>query len=680
MYEVRWMHEAHVRFSSEHVSDRSVRYWRDSRFRAPDRSTRPRVRRTQRYLMYAGLLVCLCVLLAFAGCGTNAPTGELNATQSAVNFGAVTVGQSGTATLSYTNSGTGAVQISAVTLTGHPFHVLGKPSFPVNVAAGGMWSVQLEFSPSSSGEATGEVTLAGTSTAALPQVSLSGLGVQAITEPASAGALSGISCNSTSLTGAGSDNCFVALTAAAASSMTVSLSSNNSAITVPSSVTIPASASGIGFTATVAAVTATQTAVLTATDDGVSEAVALDLNAALRVLSASTSTVGFGYVGVNSTATESVVLTSAGTESVTIQSIAVSGSGFSVPGISVPVALNPDQAIVLNVQFDPQSAGAISGQLTISSNDSSGSAIVIGLSGTGATSGGSGGSGSSGGTAALSALSCSSASISGSATDSCTVTLTGAAPAAGTAVTLATSSAAVSVPASVTVPAGAVSAQFTASAAAVATAQSVTLTATAGGATQTFALQLSASGALLSANTASVAFGNVSLNTQATQTVILTSTGTQPVTVSAVTLAGTGFTLSGVTLPVTLNPGQSLTVNVAFLPVAAGLITGQLSVSSNATSGGTLVIALGATGAIPYLVGLTWVPPATSTDPVAGYNVYRTTGGNATYQLLNSAVNLASTYTDSTVQDGQTYAYYVTSVDSSGIESTPSNIFDVTIP
>jgi fibronectin type 3 domain-containing protein len=48
--------------------------------------------------------------------------------------------------------------------------------------------------------------------------------------------------------------------------------------------------------------------------------------------------------------------------------------------------------------------------------------------------------------------------------------------------------------------------------------------------------------------------------------------------------------------------------------------------------------------------------------------------------MLNSAVNLASTYTDSTVQDGQTYAYYVTSVDSSGIESTPSNIFNVTIP
>jgi hypothetical protein len=627
--------------------------------------------------MYAGLLVGLCVLLAFAGCGTNEPTGELNATRSAVNFGAVAVGQSGTTTLSYMNSGTGAVQISAVTLTGHPFHVLGTPSFPVNVAPGGSWSVQLEFSPSSAGEATGAVTLAGTSTAALPQVSLSGLGVQAISEPASAGALSGISCNSTSLTGAGSDNCFVALTAPAASSMTVSLSSNNSAITVPSSVTIPANASGIGFTATVAAVTATQTAVLTASDDGVSEAVALDLNAALRVLSASTSTVGFGYVGVNSTATESVVLTSAGTESVTIQSISVSGAGFSVPAASAPVALNPEQAIVLNVQFDPKSAGAISGQLTISSNDSSGSSMVIGLSGTGATSGGSGGSG---GTATLSALSCSSASISGSATDSCAVTLTGAAPAAGTAVTLATSSAAVSVPGSVTVPAGATSAQFTATAAAVATAQSVTLTATAGGATQTFALQLNASGALLSANTASVAFGNVSLNTQATQAVILTSTGTQPVTVSAVTLAGTGFTLSGVTLPVTLNPGQSLTVNVAFLPVAAGLITGQLSVSSNATSGGTLVIALSATGAIPYLVDLAWVPPATSTDPVAGYNVYRTTGGNATYQMLNSAVNLASTYTDSTVQDGQTYAYYVTSVDSSGIESTPSNIFNVTIP
>lgn len=670
------MHEAPVRFSSEHVSARSARYWRDSRFRAPERSTRPRVRRTQRYLMYAGLLVGFCILLAFAGCGSNSPTGNLRATQTAVNFGAVAVGHMGTATVSFTNSGTGSVQISQVNITGQPFQLAGKITFPVNIAAGGTWSFQVAFKPSGAGEDDGELTLTGNATSQMPDVSLSGLGVQAIGEPgpASSATLSGISCNNSSLTGAGGDSCFVALSAEAGSPLTVSLSSSSSAIAVPNSVTVPANTTGIGFTATASAVPSAQTAVLTASAGGVSESVALQLNPALRVLSASTSSLGFGYVDVNSSATESVVLTSAGTEAVSIQAISVTGGGFSAPGASVPLSLNPGQALVLNVQFDPGTAGPASGNLTITSNDSAGSTMTIALSGTGAASGGSGG-----GSTALNALSCASGSLTGSGTDTCTVTLTSPATSGGMAVILASNNAAVTVPASVTVPSGTASTQFAATAAAVASAQTAILTASAGGASQAFTLQLKASGAFLSANSASVAFGNVSLNLLATQTLILSSTGTQAVTISAVTLAGVGFTVTGATLPVTLNPGQSLTLNLGFLPTVTGAVTGQLTVTSNATSGAPLVIALSADGAIPYQVDLTWLPPATSTDPVVGYNVYRAAGG-AAYQMLNTAVNLTTTYVDTTPQDGQSYEYYVTSVDSSGIESAPSNIFNTTIP
>jgi fibronectin type 3 domain-containing protein len=39
-----------------------------------------------------------------------------------------------------------------------------------------------------------------------------------------------------------------------------------------------------------------------------------------------------------------------------------------------------------------------------------------------------------------------------------------------------------------------------------------------------------------------------------------------------------------------------------------------------------------------------------------------------------------TTFTDANVQSGQTYLYYVTSVDSSGAESSPSNSTTVTIP
>jgi len=79
-------------------------------------------------------------------------------------------------------------------------------------------------------------------------------------------------------------------------------------------------------------------------------------------------------------------------------------------------------------------------------------------------------------------------------------------------------------------------------------------------------------------------------------------------------------------------------------------------------------------------VQLTWSAPSTSADPVAGYNIYRSPSGASTFQLLNSAVNTGTTYTDTTVTAGQSYDYYVESADSSGNLSVPSNTATVAIP
>jgi fibronectin type 3 domain-containing protein len=81
-----------------------------------------------------------------------------------------------------------------------------------------------------------------------------------------------------------------------------------------------------------------------------------------------------------------------------------------------------------------------------------------------------------------------------------------------------------------------------------------------------------------------------------------------------------------------------------------------------------------------HQVDLSWNAPSSSPDPVAGYNVYRSSDGGTTYQLVNLAVNTATAYEDTIVLSGQAYDYYVTSVDASGIESVPSNTIGVTIP
>jgi hypothetical protein len=215
----------------------------------------------------------------------------------------------------------------------------------------------------------------------------------------------------------------------------------------------------------------------------------------------------------------------------------------------------------------------------------------------------------------------------------------------------------------------------------VSSAQTVTLTASAGGVAETFALLLGETAATLRVNANTIAFGNVNLNSPATQTLILTSTGGAAVTVSTATVSGSGFTVSGVNFPITLNPNQTATLSVEFDPTAAGTVTGQLTISSNSSTGSSAVISLTGTGAATsYQVNLTWDAPTSSTDPVAGYSVFRSPSGASSYTQLNSTATTQTTYTDTNVTNGQTYDYIVESVDATGVQSVPSNTTVVPIP
>lgn len=182
----------------------------------------------------------------------------------------------------------------------------------------------------------------------------------------------------------------------------------------------------------------------------------------------------------------------------------------------------------------------------------------------------------------------------------------------------------------------------------------------------------------LGVSSSSIAFGSVSLDSLSTQSLTLSSSGSSAVTVNAATVTGTGFSVSGATFPFTLPPGQTATLSVQFDPTSAGAATGQLAIASNSSSNGTEVVALSGTGA-PHAVDLSWEAPSSSADPIAGYRIYRSTGGSSSYQLLNSSVDTQTAFTDSSVQVGLNYNYYVTSVADSGEESTPSNTTSVAV-
>ena len=289
--------------------------------------------------------------------------------------------------------------------------------------------------------------------------------------------------------------------------------------------------------------------------------------------------------------------------------------------------------------------------------------------------------------AALSALSCISASVTEPGSDNCTITLTAAAGSGGLSVSLASSSSAVTVPATLLVPVNATSAGFTATVSSVTPAQAVTLTASARSVSRTFALQLNAAaaaGSQLTISPASLAFGNVIVNTPSTLPLTLNSAGTAPVIINSGTLTGSGYTMSGATFPVTLNPGLAVTLEVQFDPAASGAAAGQLTIQSNSSTNATSVVSLTGTGenpaSAPHQVDLNWSAPSSSPVPIVGYNIYRSTGSSSAYQLLNSSVDTQTTYVDNAVQSGLTYDYIVESVDSSGVESVSSNEAAATIP
>jgi Abnormal spindle-like microcephaly-assoc'd, ASPM-SPD-2-Hydin len=185
----------------------------------------------------------------------------------------------------------------------------------------------------------------------------------------------------------------------------------------------------------------------------------------------------------------------------------------------------------------------------------------------------------------------------------------------------------------------------------------------------------------LSINSASVSFGDVGLGQPVTQTLTLSSTGSAAVTVKSAAIAGAGFTLSGLTLPVTLATGQTATLGVEFDPTVAGAALGTLTVSSTSASNGTATVALSGTGtAGAYVVDLSWDAPVDSPVSVAGYNVYRSPSGSTSYQLLNSSVDAETSYVDTTVQAGSSYDYIIESVDASGVASAPTSPVAVTVP
>lgn len=154
------------------------------------------------------------------------------------------------------------------------------------------------------------------------------------------------------------------------------------------------------------------------------------------------------------------------------------------------------------------------------------------------------------------------------------------------------------------------------------------------------------------------------------------TTGSSSITVSSASWNGAGFSLSGISFPVTIPAGKSVPFTVTFSPQTAGAVNGTVSFLSNASAPTNEALSGTGVQAIPHSVGLSWDPDAST---VQGYYVYRGAQTGGPYTKI-STLQPATSYVDASVLSGQAYYYVVTAVGTNSQESTYSNEAVAVIP
>jgi HYDIN/CFA65/VesB family protein len=99
----------------------------------------------------------------------------------------------------------------------------------------------------------------------------------------------------------------------------------------------------------------------------------------------------------------------------------------------------------------------------------------------------------------------------------------------------------------------------------------------------------------LSATPLRAQFQNVPVGTHNTQSIQLTNTGSVRLTISNVTTAGNGFSVSGLATPLSIAAGVTAQLTVGFLPESVGTSSGSVVLTSTA-SDSRMTIVLSGTG------------------------------------------------------------------------------------
>jgi len=523
--------------------------------------------------------------------GAGVTPGALTPNPASLSFGSVQVGDNTDLSETLTNTGGSAVTISQANITGTGFSVIGL-ALPATLNPTQTVTFTVRFAPTSAGSASGTLAIVSDGSNSPLNIPLSGTGLtpgSLTATPSSVNFGNVVIGNSPSVSVKLSNTGGTSVTISSATVSGTGFSFNG--LTLPMTLNAGQNTTfNVVFSPTSAG---NSSGTVIVNSDAINPALDVQLSGkgvTLGQLSPNPATLAFGSVATGSSSTLSETLTNTGGSSLTISAANVSGTGYTMTGLTLPLTLNAGQSTTFNVRFAPATVGDFPGSISITSNGSNPN-LNIDLSGTGVTPG---------------ALSSNPASLSfgnvqtgKNSSLSETLTNTGGATVTISQANVTGTGFSIS---GLTLPAKLNANQtvtFTVTFAPTASgAASGTLAIVSDASNSPLNIALSGTGVTpgtLSPNPASLAFGSVQIGNSSNLSETLKNTGGSDVTITQANVTGTGYSISGLTLPVTLTSNQSVTFTATFAPTGSGASNGTLSVVSNATNS-PLNIALTGTG------------------------------------------------------------------------------------
>jgi hypothetical protein len=340
------------------------------------------------------------------------------------------------------------------------------------------------------------------------------------------------------------------------------------------------------------------------------------------------SVISFGEVKVGTTASQTITIQNTGDAELMLSSATASGSIFSLSAAVMPQKLPAGGTLSFDINFTPPTAGTASGSVSLVSNAPT-SPTLVNLSGNGV--------------AAMPAISVSSAdvsfgtvSIGSSQTQSIKISNAGDASLTVTAAKMGGSTTfgenGLTLP--LTIAAGN-SSNFNVKFAPTASGSvSGTMSLVSNAPTSPTVVSFSGSGGpaaspVISVSPGSVSFGAVTVGSKTTQSVTISNTGNASLTITAASLSGSAYKMSGVSLPLTIATGGESRLTVIFAPTSTGSASGSVSLMSNAPTSPTVVPFTGSGSGSTPTPGMSVSPTSLSFGNVSA-------GGSSTETLTVS--------------------------------------------